>query len=285
MQKQVEFEEFQRYQKDLRVKIGKDFEGIFDEVLIILNNLIKKIKKIKVDNSAIAIQSKFPENMVKQKPLNLIKKEKKEKKRRMKLSQYDFNLLGKYIRFINYISLQSLIDVYKNSLVHIKEEFFKERKNGMFTTAAYFDQNKVMFTHNLKDIYKVIDYILDENIKLIKDTPKIFENKDFKPYIDSLFKSHIESISYILPEIRDIIYNSREFIEVKSTLRVKIETDLKECRKRVELNYNYCKRVEHEKINFNVEKWITKKPDLDQIKTKLVQLRDYKKDTMERIKD
>ena len=62
----------------------------------------------------------FVSNLVKQKPLNLIRKEKEEKKKRKDLSIYDFQILGKFIRFINYMSMENLIAVNLSSLKKIR---------------------------------------------------------------------------------------------------------------------------------------------------------------------
>ena len=109
-QKQVDFEEFKSMQKDVRTKVSKEYDGIFEEVIGLLGKLVTNIEATKVANSNVEEESCI---IIKQKPLNLIKKEKEERKMRKRLSEDDYKRLGSYLRLINYMAIEILIFKYQ----------------------------------------------------------------------------------------------------------------------------------------------------------------------------
>ena len=153
----------------------------------------------------------FVRNLVKQKPLNLIKREKIEKELRKRLSNYDFQVLGKFIRFINYLSFENLIEVNEASLRCMKEELFKERKNGLFTTSPLFGRDEINFEQKEEDFFESIKEILDGNIQVIKDVPKILGNKGFDDYLKKILPDENSNISSLCPDIKLIIRTSSNF--------------------------------------------------------------------------
>ncbi len=151
--------------------MAREYDNIFEDILHIICTVVSTIKEAKIENYNLNLNHNFVKNLVKQKPLNLIRREKMEKLLRKNLSEYDYNILGKFIRYINYLSLENLIEVNNKSLVLLKNELFKIRKNGLFTTSPILKEKSVSFVHKEEDMIQAIDYILEENIKLIKDVP------------------------------------------------------------------------------------------------------------------
>lgn len=47
----------------------------------------------------------------------------------------DFAMLPSFIRLVNYLAVEILVESNNNSLLKIEEELNKERKNGLFTTS------------------------------------------------------------------------------------------------------------------------------------------------------
>ena len=283
-QKQVDFEEFKTYQKDVRAKVSREYDNIFEEILQIISKVVNKIRESKIENYNLDLKHNFVKNLVKHKPLNLIKKEKIEKRLRKNLSEYDFRILGKFIRFINYLSIENLIDVNQNSLLLLKSELFKERKNGLFTTSPILNNQSVSFIHKEKDIIDSIGLILEKNIKVVSDVPKILGNSAFNQYVSDILKEN-ETLSCISPNIHQIIQNSNIFQNEKLIINKKITKDFRESKKKVENNFNHCQKIENERKNFKVEDWIKEKPSLEKIKDRLMIMKGYRKDSSERIKD
>lgn len=53
-----------------------------------------------------------------------------------------------------------------------------------------------------------IFFILEENIKVVKDVPKILGNSAFDTYVEAICQDNEEKES-MLPDIQDIIENSK----------------------------------------------------------------------------
>ena len=69
----------------------------------------------------------------------------------------------------------------------IKDELFKDRKNGLFTTSPNFNETSVQFSNKEEDMIREIFFILEENIKVVKDVPKILGNTAFDNHVETLF--------------------------------------------------------------------------------------------------
>lgn len=72
-QKQMDIEEFKSIQRDQRIKVNKDFDSIFDRIKELILQTIQQIRKNKFDNFEV-----IEEVRSKNKPINLIKREKME---------------------------------------------------------------------------------------------------------------------------------------------------------------------------------------------------------------
>lgn len=77
-----------------------------------------------------------------------------------------------------------------------------------------------------------IFFIIDENIKVIKDVPRILGNSAFDQFIETIYPNGNKQD--FQPEIQKIIENSKEFQENKKFIKEKIEKDFKEAIKKVE---------------------------------------------------
>ena len=280
-QKQVDFEEFKAVQKEVRQKVSKEFDGIFEEALHVVANLVDRVKQAKLKNQTANSEHNFVNSLVKQKPLNLIRREKEEKALRQRLAAADYELLGRFIRFVNYISIENLSSSGIATLALLEEELQKERKNGLFTTSPVLGETGVTFVHKLDDMLHSINYIVDENVKVLREVPKILGNMAFEQFIGASFVDY----DSVAPDIGRIVYASEDYRVLMHRIDAKVEDDYNECKKKVDTNYAVCRRIEQERNNFDVDAWLEAKPGLEDVKSRLMLLRDYKKDTAERIKD
>lgn len=144
------------------------------------------MKEAKEENFQRNLQHNFVNSLVKKKPLNLIRREKQENQKRQLYSQQDFQLLGKFIRFVNCLCLESLLAVNLLCLAKVREELYRDRKNGLFTTAPNFSETSIQFTNKEEDMVRELFFIVEENVKVVKDVPKILGNQVFDQYVDSI---------------------------------------------------------------------------------------------------
>ncbi len=85
---------------------------------------------------------------------------------------------------------------------------FKDRKNGLFTTQPIFTKDSITFQQKELDIIDTIEEILNENIKVVRDVPKILGNKAFDDYIKRILVGEKEEIADIRPDILKIVKSS-----------------------------------------------------------------------------
>lgn len=281
-QKKVDFEEFKSTQKDVRTKVSKEFEIIFEEILANINRLINSITNTKNENSNV---EEDISTVAKHKPLNLIKKEKEERIHRKDLSETDFKMLSNFIRLINYMSIETLVEINKMTFLRVEEELYKERKNGLFTTSPTIEDNNITFLHREEDIVQALNWIFDENIRLVQDVPKILTNPLFEQFVRDLLPVNSTNFALISPNINTIISESSSYKKTKEKIEKKIKIDFLECRKKIDINFSQCKRIEQEKNRFNVDLWIASEPKLEEVKAKLIIMRDFKKESGDKIKD
>jgi dynein heavy chain len=281
-QKQVEFEEFKAMQKEVRVKVSKELENIFEEVASVLRRLVNKVKATQLENSQAGDEG-F--SMMKQKPLNLIKKEKEERKMRKRLSEEDLGVLTLFIKFINYVALELLIETNRNSVLRMEEEIYKERKNGLFTTSPLLEENGLNFVHKEDDIINAIDSIFDENIKMVREISKTLGNSSFEQLLKSHFIVNHFNFGMVNPDIQQIIITSQDFKYAREKIKEKIIFDFSECRRKVDANYSHCKRIEQERLRFKVDDWVATNPVFEDVRARLLLTIEFRKESGDKIKD
>lgn len=92
--------------------------------------------------------------------------------------------------------LENLVNINLSSLVKIKDEIYRDRKNGLFTTSPNFNDTCIQFTNKEEDMIREIFFILEENIKIVKEVPKILGNTAFDNYVDSICRDEKEKILF-----------------------------------------------------------------------------------------
>ena len=69
---------------------------------------------------------------VKQKPMNLIRREKEERKYLLEIANRDKERLSNFIKLVDYVMIETLVQTNHNSMLLLIEEMRKERKTGLF---------------------------------------------------------------------------------------------------------------------------------------------------------
>lgn len=281
-QKQFEFEEFKTMQKEVRLKAAKEFDNIFEEILAVLGRLVSAITACRDDNRHVEEDSAA---LTKHKPLNLIKKEKLEKLTRKELTETDFRLLSKFIRLVNYMAIETLVEVNKASFLKVEEELYRERKNGLFTTSPTLEDGNISLSHRQEDIVQAIESVFDENVRLVLEVPKVLGNSMFEGLVKDLLPADNPNMALIAPNIQRIIVESSSFKRTHARVLQKISQDFSECRKKIDSTYSQCKRINQEKNRFVADQWIESEPKLEEVKGKLAMMKEFKKESGEKIKD
>ena len=166
----------------------------------------------------------------------------------------------------------------------MRDEMYKERKAGLFTTMAYFEPHAISFNPKDEEITTAMDSILEEMIKTVRGTTKILGNPDFEQYTRDLFASGIIT-GEGLPDISQIIPDSVEYKVVREEVKTKIILDFTDCKKYVDQHYNQCRKIEDERDKFKIDDWRKEDHALQEIKQRIAQMREFRKMKDEEIKD
>lgn len=92
---------------------------------------------------------------------------------------------------------------------------------------------------------KELSFVLEENIKVAKEVPKILGNPAFDPLTDPLWPPGERETH--LPDLKRIIEGSEQFQTDKELIKKKVESDFREALRRVEQNLSYFRKIENEK--------------------------------------
>jgi len=166
----------------------------------------------------------------------------------------------------------------------MRDEMNRERKTGLFTTMAYFEPTMISFNNKDEEIITAVDSILEEMIKTVRGTTKILGNPDFEQYTRDLFASGIIT-GEGLPDISQIIPASVHYTTIRDGLKNKIKNDFAACRKYVDTNYAQCRKIEDERDRFKIEEWVKEEHGLQDIRSRIALMREFKKLKDELIKD
>ena len=281
--KHVEFEQFKETQKEARRSASGKLENIFDELHSSITSTVENVR-VSLENNKLAENAESSyKTLVENRSLNLIKIERLEMLERKRLAQKDFNLLGDYIRLINLIASQSLIDLNQRALNKVDEELNQERQSGLFTTSLIIEDSRELgFTHSKEDVLGALEYIFLENLRIVaSDGLRILGIPSYRPMLDYI----TPDISQITLDLDNCIRTSKQFQKVKEAVEKKVVTDFSECRKKVKMGMQPCLKIENERQNFRLAAWAEAEPRLEDIKAKLSLLREFKKDITDKVKD
>ena len=229
------------------------------------------------------------QSVKKQKPLNLIRREKEEIKLRKILIAENLKQRGLFLRCVQYILSQKCWKINRHNAVILFKEFFKERKQGsIISTINFSDNEEIDFSNKVVDIIDVMESILIENSKTLKDNLKILS---FSSVVDinneSVYKDNKSRVKDMKNHLYLIMINDVMVQTIKEMIKKKIQFDFQNCRNIVIKNFEKCKIVYFDKRNKEKQEEGTFKvtDKLEVFKQKLAYMKEYKRVTFEYMKD
>ena len=114
--------------------------------------------------------------------MNVIRKEKEERKYRLNLAHSDKQRLGNFIRLIDYMTVESLVKSNLASMFKLLEEMKKDdrKTGGLFSCAVMFAETCMIFLPNEGDIIEALLGVLNDMINNAKGVTKITDNPGIK---------------------------------------------------------------------------------------------------------
>eukprot|EP01038_Epipyxis_sp_PR26KG_P008413 gene8413-11380_t len=156
----------------------------------------------------------YTDNAVeKAKSLIKIKQEKAEKKIMRYRAKLEYNSLPEFIRFIDYMSVETLVALAVNTTSIFYEELIKPRKTGIFETLVRFNSTSTTFVPTCLDIRDMLDRLLENMINAVGNVNRVI-------YIP--MKSIIPSTG---PNIQTIVRESRQFRIISENIQERVIGD------------------------------------------------------------
>jgi hypothetical protein len=166
------------------------------------------------------------------------------------------------------------------SLNILLDEMKKEtrRAGGLFNSSVLFDDIQMSFNPNKKDISDALGQILEEVVKVVKDSSNSLQHNS-----PDMYKKIAENVSF--PDVQDIILNMREFEKIETEIHDKIEADFDQAQKYVDTYYAKCRPIHDDKNVWKQTDFEKEDHPLEELKNMIKKLNEWNKDINVNIKE
>lgn len=254
-------------QKNKRTQAKKEFEitiekltGECEEVCQAVRNSAILPEMEDLDPAKLGQRNK-KKSMVEQ------KKEEKERKHKMQLAEEHKNMLGRFIRLADYMSIETLVTLI---LDRIKKFYavLVEGKNKVFTTKVIYGKDSMIFDPNEDDFKEKLEAILEAMVIEINSITRI----TFK-FEDILSTDRITSP----PQLAEIIRHSETYREISKKILEKFHEEFIEAQTFTDYHFEKLRHVNDyaEAWNFEVYKSEEKNQSVQQIKEELTKIKNW----------
>lgn len=164
-----EVEDFKGEMKKARNDATKHYDNVVERMIAMMETCCKEVvERTTLKESAEVEENRFSKQ-IKQKAMNVIRKEKEERIRHLELARRDKGKLRNFVRLVDYMITETLVKTNLISMENLLEEIQKEgrKSGGLFNSTVIFDQNILVFSPDERDISETLMTILEVNIFII----------------------------------------------------------------------------------------------------------------------
>jgi dynein heavy chain, axonemal len=162
-------EEFMAMQSDTGVAANAKFEEVITyvtrEVERVIDEVTVNYSASKQDPNAHAMG--YDNGAEKAKSLVKIKQEKAEKKILRARAKLEHTTLAEFIRFVDYMVVETLVGLAVNTTSAFHDELLKPRKSGVFETMVRFSSSGTAFAPTCLEIRDMLDRLLENMINFV----------------------------------------------------------------------------------------------------------------------
>jgi dynein heavy chain len=210
---------------------------------------------------------------VKQKPMNLKRREEEEKTYLLQIANRDRERLPNFVRLVDYVMIETLINISHQSMEILLEEMKKERKTGLFNIGI--KEEHMTFDPNEEELKENIESTLKNMIEVVKGVHRI----------PSEVRLGNEEKQEKLPDIGMIISQSVEFNRVRGDMLEKIKRDFKIGGEYIDENYQQVKQMFSFLNSFQMPNWEEGNVTFEEIRQKIQKFTEWNSFIKARIKD
>jgi dynein heavy chain len=145
-----------------------------------------------------------------------MKEEKANRKVRAQRAKIEYQSLPDFIRYVDYLAVETLVELAVTIVNSFYDEFVKSRKTGIFETMVRFTADSITFTPTSKDICFALDHLMDTMISTVGNVNRV-------SYLSS--KGTGTNTSGGGPNIQSMIRDSRKFRLASFNIQQRIISD------------------------------------------------------------
>lgn len=201
---------------DQQTTQGMKANGKFDEAMRLVVAEVQSVI-VEVNNMhSMARQEPNAHNgfsdTEKAKSLVKIKQEKAEKKILRQRAKLEFNTLPEFIRFIDYMSVQTLVALAVNTTHSFYDELVKPRKAGIFETMVRFSDSGTSFSPTCQEVREMLDKLLENMINAVGNVNRV-------SYLNNKANNNAG------PNIQAIVRENKQFRSIADHIQQRVVSD------------------------------------------------------------
>ncbi|KAL0478288.1 dynein heavy chain [Acrasis kona] len=263
-------DDFLEIQKNLRMNAIREFESGIEEIEEIVGQLCESVTSRSrnqdvqdnieqflngtatghtpgPDIADTDVKSTMPGK--KSKSMVEVQNEMRQRTRALRKAQQESDMLGNFIRLVDYMAVENLIDLTKHTLAEFRN-VLKEKGNPlMFEVQMIFSDDSIKFQPNQDEIMVLLRHNSDEIIETVNQVPRILYMKRFKIHLQNLDRYVIQG---------DEVYNS-----IRREIEQMLNTDFKRSLQYGKI-FEGLKRWYTFSMNWNSDEYSSKKQSLQQ---------------------
>jgi len=211
----MEKDDFINQQTQNCVKSGVQFEDAMRNVTHEVQTVIQQIQNMHSraaadpNNQAQSYSDDVPE---KQKSLLKLRQEKIERVAMRKQAKLEYATLPDFIRFIDYLAVESLVSIAITTLQSFYDDFVKTRKNGVFETMVRFNSKGSYFSPTCAELSGSLEKLIDVMVNSVGNLNRV-------AYLNNKGGSSGGA------SIQSIIRNDRKFRATAELIKTRLKDD------------------------------------------------------------
>ncbi len=219
--------QFVQDQSTQRNNATKKIEGVIDKLETCVEKVTKGVKeRARAYDSGISGQdssdNRFAQHLRgndKSKSMVSVKKERAERIRRLKHAALEADMLGDFIRLVDYMEVEHLVGLVTSTIGDLYHQL-QHRKSPLFVTVVSFQPEDLLFQPAVKDFCKILGDMKDAMISGVDSIERILWMSKFKPYVSNQLNDS--------PKVEKIIRNDRFYQDTREVILQKVEDDFRE---------------------------------------------------------
>lgn len=203
----------------------KKFEEKLDKLEVCVEKVCKGVKeRARAYDHGVAsddmANSRFAQHLLggngRTKSMVSVKKERAERVRRLKHAALEADMLGDFIRLVDYIEVEHLYQIVVNTTVDFLGQL-QSRRTALFQSTVSFDDTSLVFTPGVRDFHSLLTTMTESIVSTVDSFDRIVTNAKFTPYVSSMVQGG--------PKVQKIIHHDKTFNDTRGEITQKIDED------------------------------------------------------------